>query len=99
MYLPILRKFIMRTILNTELMPTIMAVAESSHYLVGAVDSSNNFISLNQERDIVVLNSLVDAKEYLRSHNIFTATLEFQTAYDEMCGTETVETCRQIINL
>lgn len=89
----------MSTISNTQMMPTIMAVAESSHYLVGAVDPSNNFIGLNQERDIVVLNSLVDAKEYLRNHNIFTATLEFQTAYDEMCGTDTAQPCRQIINL
>ncbi len=89
----------MNNILNTEIMPTIMAIAESSHYLVGAVDSSNNFIGLTEVIDVEVLNSLADAKQYLRSHNIETATLEFQSAYDEMCGTDTVGSCRQIINL
>jgi len=89
----------MSNILNAVMMPIIIAVAESKHYLVGAVDSSNNFIGLNQEKDLAVLNSLGDAKEYLRNHNIFTATIEFQTAYDEMCGTDTVGPCRQVISL
>ncbi|MFT6207893.1 MAG: hypothetical protein ACJA0T_001810, partial [Colwellia sp.] len=29
---------------NQATMPTIIGVAESTHYLVGAVDSLNNFI-------------------------------------------------------
>ena len=89
----------MNTVINKESMPTIIGIAESTHYLVGAVDSANNFIGLNKARDVQVLASLADAKQYLRDHNIFTAALEFQTAYDEMCGTDTIGRCREIIKL
>ncbi len=89
----------MNTVLSKEMMPTILATAESTHYLVGAVDAGNNFIGLNKARDVEVLSSLADAKQYLRDQNIFTAALEFQTAYDEMCGTDTMGRCREIIKL
>ena len=85
--------------LTTQSMPTIISIAESTHYLVGAVDSSNNFTGLTKMKGIETLNSLVDAKQYLRDNNIVTAALEYQTAYDEMCGTETVGRVRQIIKL
>jgi hypothetical protein len=89
----------MSTILNKGMLPTIMAIAESTHYLVGAFDSADNFVGLSKVRDVEVLNSLADAKQYLRSHNIFTAALEFQSSYDEMCGTDTMGRYREIINL
>jgi hypothetical protein len=82
---------------NSELTPTIICVAESTHYLVGTLDSSHNLIGLNTPDKITVTSSLIEAKNFLRSHNIFGATLEFQTAYDEMCGASTSEPCRQSI--
>jgi hypothetical protein len=58
---------------NQATIPTIIGVAESTHYLVGAVDS-------------------------LRDNNIFNAALEYQTAYDEMCGTSSSSgRCSQMI--
>ena len=76
--------------------PTIISVAEATHYLVGAVDSLNNFVGLNHSSDVAV--SLVEAKNYLRENNIFSAALEFQSAYDEMCGSSSsVGRCSQMI--
>ncbi|WP_259367701.1 MULTISPECIES: DUF6482 family protein [unclassified Colwellia] len=83
---------------NQANIPTIIGVAESTHYLVGAVDSLNNFIGLTQSRDVAVMGSLVEAKNYLRDNNIFNAALEYQTAYDEMCGTSSSSgRCSQMI--
>lgn len=65
--------------------PTIIAVAESRHYLVGVMDANDNFTGLGQSSAEVV-GSLVAAKAFLRDNNIFSAQLELQTAYDEMCG-------------
>lgn len=80
-------------------LPTIICVAESTHYLIGCVDAYNDFIGLNEYEDVVALNSLVEAKGYLRDRNIFSATLEFQTAYDEMCGSSSnSDRCSQMIN-
>jgi hypothetical protein len=79
--------------------PTIIGVADSIHYLVGAVDSLNNFVGLNQPLDIITTKSLVEAKELLRAQHFTSAVLEFQTAYDEMCGTSTAGPYRQIIEL
>jgi hypothetical protein len=79
----------METAINNgkqQAIPTIICVAESTHYLVGAVDSLNNFIGLNQSSDVAVMSSLVEAKNHLRDNSIFSAALEFQSAYDEMCG-------------
>lgn len=83
---------------QTKLTPTIICVAESTHYLVGAVDDSNNLVSLNQQNKITITSSLIEAKNYLRNHNIFNATLEYQTAYDEMCGLSPSAPCRQMIS-
>lgn len=67
------------------LRPTILAIADSRHYLVGAVDADDNFIGLEQGAAEVV-DSLVAAKAYLRRNNVSSALLEIQSAYDEMCG-------------
>jgi hypothetical protein len=87
------------TFINNEqnLTPTIICVAESTHYLVGKVDSLNNLMSLNAEKEVAVTSSLTEAKNYLRKQNIFTASLEFQSAYDEMCGLDAAQPCRQTI--
>lgn len=67
------------------LRPTILAIADSRHYLVGAVDADDNFIGLAQNSAEIV-NSLAEAKAYLRRNNVSSALLEIQSAYDEMCG-------------
>ena len=87
------------TVNGKNIMPTIISVAESTHYLVGAFDASSNFIGLNQTSDVAVVNSLAEAKQYLRRNNIFIAAIEYQSAYDEMCGSDTSPPCRQVINL
>ncbi|MEW6998731.1 DUF6482 family protein [Colwelliaceae bacterium BS250] len=81
-----------------NVVPTIIGVADSPHYLVGAVDSVNNFIGLNQADQIDVFSSIVEAKNYLRGHNIYSAALEFQSAYDEMCGSSPAGRCSQMIS-
>jgi hypothetical protein len=97
-----MRGIYMETLTNgkQQNIPTIIGVADSTHYLVGSVDSLNNFIGLNQYIDVVVMGSLVEAKNYLRENNIFSAALEFQSAYDEMCGSaQSSGRCSQMIKL
>lgn len=74
----------------------IIAVADSNHYLVGVVDSNNDFIGLGQGPAEVV-DSIVAAKAYLRGNNIFSALLEMDSAYDEMCGQSVSARYRQRI--
>jgi hypothetical protein len=64
----------------------IIGISDSSHYLVGMIDSKDNLSGLEQNTKAAMFTSLVDAKAYLRRHNINSALLEFQSAYDEMCG-------------
>ncbi|GIU43323.1 hypothetical protein TUM4438_11970 [Shewanella sairae] len=66
--------------------PKIIGVADATHYLVGSVDGNNNFIELNEESSIQCVSSLAQANQLLRNHQYQTAELEYQTAYDEMCG-------------
>lgn len=87
----------MNTALNTETTPTIISLADSNNYLVGAIDSNNNFIGLNNAKKVQVLVSFAEAKQFLRDNHIFTAALEYQSAYDEMCGTDTSERFREMI--
>lgn len=79
--------------------PKIIGVADSTHYLVGAVDSNKNFIELTEEEEILVVNSLVQAKQLLRNHRYQQTQIEYQTAYDEMCGLESSGHYREIIKL
>ncbi|TWX69968.1 DUF6482 family protein [Colwellia sp. C1TZA3] len=76
--------------------PMIIAVAGSNHYLVGVIDSSDNFVGLRQSSAAVV-NSIVEAKAYLRGNNIFSALLEMDSAFDEMCGQSKSSRYRQRI--
>lgn len=82
----------------TKTTPTIISVAESTHYLVGEKDRNNRFQGINNSNDIKLVSSLADAKQYLKNHKISTACLEFQTAYDEMCGTATSENVQETIH-
>lgn len=67
-------------------MPTIIGVADATHYLVGATNKQNDFIALPGLGDIAVCNSLSSAKQLLRDRNIHIADFTLETAYDEMCG-------------
>ena len=64
----------------------IIGIADATHYLVGCIDINNNFTQLNEETSVQCVNSLAQAKQLLRSHQYQIAELEYQTAYDEMCG-------------
>lgn len=66
--------------------PTILGVADATHYLVGGTDVKDNFGALPQLGDVAVCYSLAAAKALLRENNVHVAQLTLQTAYDEMCG-------------
>jgi hypothetical protein len=72
--------------LKQNIQPTIIAMADATHYLVGAIDQSNNFVGLHNTGQVVTMSSLHEAKQYLRDNNIESTTIEYQSAYDEMCG-------------
>lgn len=81
-----------------EYKPTIIGVADATHYLVGETDVKENFNALPQLGDIAVCSSLCAAKELLRQNNVFFAQLTLQTAYDEMCGLPPSAQTHEIIN-
>jgi hypothetical protein len=66
--------------------PTILGLADSTHYLVGIMDEQENFTSLSDHGDVVAFRTLYKAKEYLRELEYQEANVHFDTAYDEMCG-------------
>lgn len=66
--------------------PTIMGIADGTHYLVGAMDSDGNFAALATLEEVAICQSLGDAKQLLRDNHVESATLNLQSAYDEMCG-------------
>jgi hypothetical protein len=76
--------------------PIIIAVAGATHYLVGVIDASDNFVGLGED-SVEVVNSIVEAKAYLRGNNIFSALLEIDSAFDEMCGQSKKSRYRQRI--
>ncbi|WP_435275871.1 DUF6482 family protein [Psychrobium sp. nBUS_13] len=69
--------------------PTIIGIADGTHYLVGVTDNNGNFSSLPSLKSVAICQSLADAKQVLRDQHIETATLNLQSAYDEMCGLAT----------
>lgn len=87
----------MASIIQYGLTPTIIGVADSTHYLVGLSDENNNLVGF--KGDVAVVNSLAEAKQYLRCQYVSSANLEFQTAYDEMCGSTLSSKVTQVINL
>ncbi len=78
---------------------TIIGVADATHYLVGLTDANNNFAGLNGEVAGECVHSIVEAKALLKSHDYAIAHLEYQTAYDEMCGLDNSGKYQQVINL
>jgi len=84
---------------NVSSLPTILAVAESTHYLVGRYNSEDRFTGLRQSNSVAFFNSLSEAKNYLRRNNITSATIEFQSAYDEMCGNQSIGSYRELVPL
>ncbi len=72
--------------LETHERPTILGLADSTHFLVGVMDEQENFTSLSDHRDVVAFRTLYKAKEYLRELEYQEANVHFDTAYDEMCG-------------
>lgn len=83
----------------TQQTPTIVSIAESTHYLVGVYDNANNLNGINNSDDIDCFTSLLEAKQFLRKNHIACANLEYQTAYDEMCGNPSVGSCSELIEL
>jgi hypothetical protein len=84
---------------KTDLPPTILGVADSTQYLVGRLDESNSFVALPNETAPTAFRSLAKAKDYLRKLKHPMANLEFQSAYDEMCGIPSGGSWVQLIKL
>ena len=80
-------------------LPTIPVVAESTHYLVGRYNSANSFTGLLPSSSVASFNSLSEAKDYLRRNKFISADIEFQSAYDEMCGSQFTGTYRELVSL
>lgn len=78
--------------------PTILGLADSPHYLVGAMNDSEEFVALSETEGVAKFRSLTMAKDYLKSINYSFACLEFQSAYDEMCGSESHKLTGQTIH-
>jgi hypothetical protein len=81
-----------------EYKPTIIGIADSTHYLVGVTDSKDNFTALPSLQDVAICISLSEAKNLLKSHSVHTAQLTLQTAYDEMCGLPASATAHETIH-
>lgn len=77
----------------------IIGIAESIHYLVGAVDSNKNFIELTEKEESLVVKSLVQAKQLLRNHRYQLTQLKYQTAYNEICGLKSSGHYHQMLKL
>jgi len=82
-----------------EYKPTIIGIADSTHYLVGLTDAKDNFTALTSLQNVAICTSLSEAKQLLKSHNVNTAQLTLQTAYDEMCGLSSPAASHQTIHL
>jgi hypothetical protein len=52
---------------NKTTIPTIIGIADSTHYLVGRVDSGNNFTGLESTQQNEVFSSITEAKKLLES--------------------------------
>lgn len=79
--------------------PTILGVAESTHYLVGTTDQSGDLVALSQLDEVAICRSLEAAKLLLKDYNVQQAQLVLETAYDEMCGLPSSGSTIQTIHL
>lgn len=82
-----------------EYKPTIIGVADATHYLVGVTDTQNNFMALPALQEIASCTSLSQAKQLLRDQHVVSAILTLESAYDEMCGLSVPSVSNQIIHL
>lgn len=83
----------------TSSIPTIICIADSTHYLVGTYNHASHFVAVNSKSDIDSFASLFQAKQFLRDKSVESAHIEYHTAYDEMCGTQTSGLCKETIKL
>jgi uncharacterized protein DUF6482 len=86
-----------QSISKASITPTILGLADSPHYLVGGMTDSEEFVALSEAQGVAKFRSLTMAKEFLKSINYSFACLEFQSAYDEMCGAESQKLTGQTI--
>lgn len=78
---------------------TILGISDGSHYLVGITDDDGNFGAMPQLGTIQVCPSLSVAKDVLRKHNISSAQLTLESAYDEMCGMSDSMASNQVVSI
>lgn len=79
--------------------PTIIGVADATHYLVGITDENDNFTALPDLEEVAICDSLLMAKQLLRDNHMFEAQITLQTAYDEMCGLPSSNVTHEIVQL
>jgi predicted negative regulator of RcsB-dependent stress response len=84
--------------MNMQLKPTIIGIAEGTHYLVGVTDAKDNFTALPALNEVAICASLSEAKQLLRNQRVDTAQLTLQSAYDEMCGLPSSSVVNQTIH-
>jgi hypothetical protein len=77
----------------------IIGIADSRHYLVGAIGSNDSFVGLSMLGEVVVCQSLHEAKTILRDCKVTRVQLTLHSAYDEMCGMPASPTVSQTIYL
>ncbi|GIU05697.1 MULTISPECIES: DUF6482 family protein [unclassified Shewanella] len=94
-----MRQSLNQTLHTSSNQPRIIGVADAPHYLVGAMDDKDNFIRLDEETSVQCVTSLAQAKQLLRRHRYQVAELEYQTAYDEMCGLSCTGNYKETIKL
>ncbi len=76
----------MKTDNKGNFQPTIISTADSYHYIVLTCKVSDQQLGLREVTKSTLFLSLSEAKSYLRGLRFSKAILEYQSAYDEMCG-------------
>ncbi len=89
----------MKTDKKGNLPPTIISTADASHYIVLTSTVSDKGLGLPPITKTTYLLSLREAKDYLRTRHFNKAILEYQSAYDEMCGLPSASKITEEINL
>ena len=78
----------------------IISYADSNHYLVGLEDTQGLFHALKTVRgELVTYKSISEAEHALANIGLKTATVQLQTAYDEMVGQAESASCRYQVGL
>ena len=78
----------------------IISYADSNHYLAGLEDGHGLFHALKSKRgELITYNSIIEAEHALASIGVKTATVQLQTAYDEMVGQTESSSSRYTVGL